>query len=90
MIEIDTKSPAKINLYLRILNKRNDGYHNIETSFQYIDLYDFLNFKKSKHDISIDSDSPVFQSTNNSVFQAASKVKEYSKNNKWSLFNLFV
>ena len=45
MIEIDTKSPAKINLYLRILNKRNDGYHNIETSFQYIDLYDFLSFK---------------------------------------------
>ena len=41
MIEIDTKSPAKINLYLRILNKRTDGYHNIETSFQYIDLYDF-------------------------------------------------
>ena len=65
MIEIDTKSPAKINLYLRILNKRNDGYHNIETSFQYIDLYDFLNFKESKHDISIESDNPVFKNTNN-------------------------
>ena len=80
MIEIDTKSPAKINLYLRILNKRNDGYHNIETSFQYIDLYDFLNFKESKHDISIDSDSPIFKNTNNTVFQAASKMKEYSNN----------
>ena len=80
MMEIDTKSPAKINLYLRILNKRNDGYHNIETSFQYIDLYDFLNFKESKHDISIDSDSPVFKNTNNTVFQAASKIKEYSNN----------
>ena len=80
MIEIDTKSPAKINLYLRILNKRNDGYHNIETSFQYIDLYDFLNFKESKHDISIDSDSPIFKNTNNTVFKAAIKMKEYSNN----------
>ncbi len=77
MMEIDTKSPAKINLYLKILNKRKDGYHNIETSFQYIDLYDFLNFKESKNDISIESNNPIFKNTNNTIFQAASKMKEY-------------
>ena len=43
-------------------------------------MYDFLNFKESRHDISIDSDSPVFKNTNNTVFQAASKMKEYSNN----------
>ena len=77
-MEIDTKSPAKINLYLKILNKRKDGYHNIETSFQYIDLYDFLNFKESKNDISIESNSHIFKNTNNTIFQAASMMKKYS------------
>ena len=33
-------SPAKINLFLRILNKRKDGYHNLQSVFQLIDLYD--------------------------------------------------
>lgn len=35
---------AKINLGLRILNKRPDGYHNIESIFHYIDWYDSLQF----------------------------------------------
>ena len=34
------KSPAKLNLFLNIINKRNDGYHNIETYFQFVSLYD--------------------------------------------------
>ena len=33
---------AKINLGLRVLDKRPDGYHNIETVFHQIDLYDQL------------------------------------------------
>jgi 4-diphosphocytidyl-2-C-methyl-D-erythritol kinase len=33
---------AKINIGLRILGKRPDGYHNIETIFHQIDLYDEL------------------------------------------------
>ncbi|MEK9149972.1 MAG: 4-(cytidine 5'-diphospho)-2-C-methyl-D-erythritol kinase [Candidatus Desantisbacteria bacterium] len=33
-------APAKINLSLRVFNKREDGYHNIETVFQSISLYD--------------------------------------------------
>ena len=78
MMEIDTKSPAKINLYLKILNKTVGGYHNIETSFQYIDIYDFLNFKESKNDISINSNDPVFKNNNNTVFQAASKIDRKS------------
>lgn len=35
-------SPAKINLGLRILGQRPDGYHAIETIFQLLDLYDWL------------------------------------------------
>ena len=35
-------SPAKVNLGLRILGKRADGYHAIETIFQMLDLCDWL------------------------------------------------
>jgi 4-diphosphocytidyl-2-C-methyl-D-erythritol kinase len=33
-------APAKVNLFLRILDRRADGYHEIETVFQLIDLAD--------------------------------------------------
>jgi 4-diphosphocytidyl-2-C-methyl-D-erythritol kinase len=35
-------TPAKINLYLRVLNKRPDGYHEIESLFCPVGLYDRL------------------------------------------------
>ncbi len=41
------RSPAKINLYLDILGKREDGYHNIETVFQAVNLEDHLTFEIS-------------------------------------------
>ena len=44
MNEIVTKCPAKINLNLRILDKREDGYHNVKTDYQLIDIYDHLIF----------------------------------------------
>ncbi|GJQ12096.1 hypothetical protein GpartN1_g3887.t1 [Galdieria partita] len=39
------ESPAKINLFLRILGKRKDGYHNIASLMQAISLRDTLYFK---------------------------------------------
>ena len=43
-------APAKINLFLRILSKRADGYHCLQSAFQLIDLYDEIYFKKRKDD----------------------------------------
>ena len=39
------KSPAKVNLFLNILRKRVDGYHDIQSIFQLINLKDELIFK---------------------------------------------
>lgn len=39
------RSPAKINLFLKVLDKRADGFHNIETLFQALELSDHLTFK---------------------------------------------
>ena len=38
------KSPAKINLFLNIIKKRSDGYHDIQSIFQLIELYDEISF----------------------------------------------
>lgn len=42
MEEIRVKCPAKINLTLEVLDKRDDGFHNIKSVMQTISLYDFL------------------------------------------------
>ena len=38
------RAPAKINLFLQILAQRPDGYHNLETVFQAIELSDYLTY----------------------------------------------
>ncbi|MCO6472835.1 MAG: 4-(cytidine 5'-diphospho)-2-C-methyl-D-erythritol kinase [Melioribacteraceae bacterium] len=48
MNSIKVKSQAKINLGLRVLSKRKDGYHNLSTIFYPIEfLYDEIEFSKS-------------------------------------------
>lgn len=47
MKKIKVKAYAKINLSLDVLGKREDGYHEISTIMQSIDLADILEFEKS-------------------------------------------
>lgn len=45
MKKLKIKTPAKINLTLEVLNKREDGFHNIKSIMHTINLYDYLTFK---------------------------------------------
>lgn len=36
------KAPAKINLFLKVIGKRGDGFHKLQSVFQLIDLYDYI------------------------------------------------
>lgn len=38
-------APAKLNLFLHITGRRDDGYHNLQTLFQFLDANDFLQFQ---------------------------------------------
>ena len=38
--KIIEKSPAKINLFLKIINKREDSFHNIRTGITFLNLHD--------------------------------------------------
>ena len=40
-------APAKLNLMLRIVGRRADGYHLLQTVFQFIELCDWLSFEPS-------------------------------------------
>lgn len=51
-------SPAKINLFLHINSKRNDGYHNLQTIFQLLDYYDEIT-------ISVRQDSVITRGSGN-------------------------
>ena len=74
------ESPAKVNLRLEILKKREDGYHEIRTILQKISLHDTLHFSlKKEKGISITThhpDLPVGQS--NLVYRAVQSILERS------------
>ena len=42
-------APAKLNLMLRIVGRREDGYHLLQTVFQLIDLCDWLTFEPTEN-----------------------------------------
>lgn len=66
-------APAKLNLFLHILGQREDGYHLLQTVFQFIDLCDVLHFKIRK-DHKIVLDSP-FQ-TQDLIYRAAFELQQ--------------
>ena len=76
-------SYAKINLFLHILNKRDDGYHNLQTWFTFVDLKDELAFEFNDSDnISITSNVTISSKEDNLVYKAIKLFqKEYSLDN---------
>ena len=71
MKKIEIDSPAKINLFLKVQEKNQDGYHNIDTSFQLIDLFDYMSFEVSDKSIVIKSNESFLENKNNTIYQSA-------------------
>ncbi|MFH0887989.1 MAG: 4-(cytidine 5'-diphospho)-2-C-methyl-D-erythritol kinase [Planctomycetota bacterium] len=72
-------SPAKINLFLEVIGKRKDGYHEIESIMQTINLFDTLYLQQSRRSISIVTNcSELPSDDNNLAYRAAILMqKEY-------------
>ena len=64
-------APAKLNLYLRVLDSRPDGYHEIETIFERIDLADELTFELADALSLTSSDSSLSCGEDNLIMKAA-------------------
>ncbi|MFQ6617115.1 MAG: 4-(cytidine 5'-diphospho)-2-C-methyl-D-erythritol kinase [Fidelibacterota bacterium] len=72
-MRIETRAYAKINIGLRVLDRRSDGYHSVWTVLQMIDLYDILEMEKlNQSRIEFDSEGIVVpQGEGNICFKAA-------------------
>ncbi len=76
---IRVPSPAKLNLFLHITGRRENGYHELQSIFQLIDLSDWLEFKQTDGtNISIDGLSNV-ELEQNLIYKATQILKSYAK-----------
>jgi len=77
---ISLKAPAKINLYLDILDKRQDGYHNIITVFQTISMFDIINGERVKRGIEVEVKGKwdVLKGKGNLMHRAAKEFFNYT------------
>ena len=73
---LSLKAPAKINWFLKIINKRKDGYHNIFSFMQCIGLYDTLSFRSSD-EVEV-TGTPDIPPESNLVYKAASLLQQYA------------
>lgn len=72
-------SPAKLNLFLHITGRRENGYHELQTIFQLIDLYDWMTFTPTLgEEIKIDGLSEV-RAEENLIYRAAQILKPHAK-----------
>jgi len=62
---------AKVNLLLRILGKRNDGFHEICTVFQTVSLHDSLIFSEHKKLLLTCDDKKIPTDARNLIVRAA-------------------
>jgi 4-diphosphocytidyl-2-C-methyl-D-erythritol kinase len=74
--KISLKAPAKINLFLYVINRRPDGYHNIESLMQAVDLYDEVTLEKSDTIEISCSDPSLPANEENLAFKAAARLRD--------------
>lgn len=73
------KAFAKINLTLLVRGRRADGYHDLESVMQQLELHDRLEFVIAEHDISLVTDSAeVPAGSDNLIVQAADLLRRRS------------
>ena len=74
-------APAKLNLFLHVVSKRTDGYHNIQTVFQLISLYDHIFIKtNTSGNIRRISDHHAIQECDDLTIKAAQILKPFCEN----------
>lgn len=71
-MQVLERAPAKINLYLRIIGKRPDGFHQLETVMQTLDLADQLILSERQAGITLECDEPrLSNGPDNLAYRAA-------------------
>ncbi len=75
-------SPGKLNLFLHVLGRREDGYHNLQTVFQFIDFCDEISFEiRNDGKILVAPFSEFISLEDNLIYKAALALKKKAKAN---------
>ncbi|MEB0041192.1 MULTISPECIES: 4-(cytidine 5'-diphospho)-2-C-methyl-D-erythritol kinase [unclassified Pseudomonas] len=75
-------APAKLNLMLHILGRRADGYHELQTLFQFLDYGDELSFAvRDDGEICLQTDIPNVPHDGNLIVKAARALQKQSGSN---------
>ena len=76
---IRVPSPAKLNLFLHIVGRRDNGYHELQSIFQLIDLYDWISFETIEEDqIQVEGLAEV-KLEQNLIYRAAQYLRPHAK-----------
>lgn len=76
---IELPSPGKLNLFLEILGRRADHYHNLQTVFQFIDLCDHIFFEpRDDGKIVLPAFSNEIPLRDNLIYKAAMALKQWA------------
>ena len=72
VINVEKRSPCKVNLLLNVLGRRSDGFHELETVLQPVNLCDRLVFERGGQGVQLSCTLPALPvDSNNLVFRAA-------------------
>src|SRR5438309_10377575 len=74
--KVVVRAPAKVNLFLEVLGKRPDGYHEIATLMVAVRLFDTLIFRESSELALHCSDAKLTAGPENLVFRAAKLLRD--------------
>ena len=71
-------APAKLNLFLHVTGRRADGYHELQTAFQFLDVGDLLWFQVTSGGIELGCALPGISENQNLITRAARCLADHS------------
>lgn len=82
-------SPAKLNLFLHITGRRSNGYHELQTVFQFLDYGDTLSFEATlEPNIQLLTQIEGVEHDKNLIVRAARALQQYAGSTKGALISL--
>ena len=81
-MQLSAKAYAKINLYLDVVGKREDGYHFLDMIMQSVDIFDFITVKENnRNEIRVICENTNIKPEDNIVYKACLAFLDRIKSN---------